>query len=198
MNIVFDLGGVVVSWRPQALIAGFSADPVVQDRVRTQILGHADWIELDRGALLQPDAVVRAAQRTGLSEAAVGEFFRQVPLALVAVPDTVELLYRLNANGQRLFCLSNMHPAFIEHLEKAYTFWDTFHGIVISCRLGLCKPEPGIYRHLLDTYGLCGTDTVFIDDTPENLTAAAAFGIRTILFENTAQCERQLQALGCI
>jgi hypothetical protein len=31
-----------------------------------------------------------------------------------------------------------------------------------------------------------------------NLAAAAAFGIRTIRFENAAQCERELQALGCL
>jgi hypothetical protein len=39
---------------------------------------------------------------------------------------------------------------------------------------------------------------VFIDDTEVNLTAAAQFGMRTIKFESPAQCERQLQVLGCI
>jgi len=48
------------------------------------------------------------------------------------------------------------------------------------------------------TYGLEGADTVFIDDTDVNLSAAAQFGIHTVKFESPAQCESQLQALGCI
>jgi putative hydrolase of the HAD superfamily len=90
-----------------------------------------------------------------------------------------------------------MHVASIAHLEQAYTFWDVFTGVVISCRLHLCKPEPAIYRYLLETYGLEGAHTVFIDDTEANLAAAAQFGMRTIKFENPAQCERLLHVLGC-
>ena len=91
-----------------------------------------------------------------------------------------------------------MHVASIAHLEQAYTFWDVFTGVVISCRLHLCKPESAIYAYLLETYGLEGAHTVFIDDTEANLAAAAQFGMRTIHFESPAQCERQLQVLGCL
>jgi putative hydrolase of the HAD superfamily len=198
LNIVFDLGGVVVTWEPAALIAKVFSDPMVQARVRTEILGHADWLALDRGTLPRQDAIIRAAQRTGLSEAEVTALLQQVPPALVAIPETVDLLYRLKAQGHTLFCLSNMHVASIEHLEKTYTFWEVFTGVVISCRLYLCKPEPAIYAYLLETYGLDGANTVFIDDTAANLIAAAQFGMRTIQFESPAQCERQLQTLGCI
>ena len=198
MNIVFDLGGVVVTWEPEALITKVFADPVVQGVVRSEILGHADWLALDRGMLPRQDAIVRAAQRTGLPEAAVAALLQQVPPALVAIPGTVDLLYRLKAQGHTLFCLSNMHVASIEHLEQAYTFWEVFAGAIISCRLHLCKPEPAIYAYLLETYRLDGADTVFIDDTDVNLTAAAQFGIHTIKFETPAQCARQLQALGCL
>jgi putative hydrolase of the HAD superfamily len=198
LNIVFDLGGVVVTWEPEVIIAKVFADPVMQARVRTQIIGHADWLALDRGTLPRQDAIVRAAKRTGLPDADVAELLRQVPPALVAIPGTVDLLYRLQAQGHTLFCLSNMHVASIDHLEKSYTFWEVFAGVVISCRLHLCKPEPAIYTYLLETYGLDGANTVFIDDTEVNLSAAAQFGIRTVKFESPVQCESRLQALGCI
>jgi putative hydrolase of the HAD superfamily len=166
--------------------------------VHSEFVGHPDWVELDRGTLALDDAVARAAQRTGLSEFALGHFLRQVPPALVAIPDTVELLYRLKAQGHTLYCLSNMHFASIEYLEQAYTFWEVFTGKVISCRLKLCKPEPEIYAHLLETYGIKGADTVFIDDVEINLTAARQFGIQTIRFESPAQCASRLQAFDYI
>lgn len=198
MNIVFDLGGVVVTWEPEVVIAKVFTDPVVRAKVRTQIIEHADWLALDRGTLPWQDAVVRAAKRTGLSKADVTGFLRQVPSSLVAIPETVDLLYRLKAKGHSLFCLSNMHVASIDHLEKLYTFWEVFAGVVISCRLNLCKPEPAIFTYLLETYGLDAADIVFIDDTEVNLSAAARFGMQTVKFESPAQCESQLQALGCI
>ena len=198
MNIVFDLGGVVVRWEPEVIIATVFVDPVVQAIVRKEIIGHADWLALDRGTLPRQDAIVRAARRTGLLASEVAALLRQVPPALVAIAGTVDLLYRLKARGHTLFCLSNMHVASIDHLEQAYTFWEVFTGIAISCRLHMCKPEPAIYAYLLETYGLDGANTVFIDDTEANLRAAMRFGLHTIKFESPAQCERQLRALGCI
>ena len=197
MNIVFDLGGVVVRWEPDALIATVFSDPLVRAAMRAEFVGHADWLALDRGTLSPRNAIERAAKRIGLPEVDIEKFLQQVPPALVPIPAMVDLLYRLKANGHRLFCLSNMHVASIEYLESAYTFWEVFEGVVVSCRLQLCKPEAAIYGYLLETYGLNANDTVFIDDTPENLTAAAKLGLRALRFESPAQCERELKVLDC-
>ena len=198
MNIVFDLGGVVVRWEPDALIATVFSEPLVRAAMRAEFVGHADWLALDRGTLSPRNAIERAAKRTGLPETDMEKFLQQVPPALVPIPDMINLLYRLKANGHTLFCLSNMHVASIEHLERAYTFWEVFEGVVVSCRLQLCKPEPAIYSYLLETYGLKANETVFIDDTAENLTAAAELGLHALRFVSPAQCERDLRALGCI
>lgn len=198
MNIVFDLGGVVVRWEPDALIATVFSDPLIRAAMRAEFVGHADWLALDRGTLSPRNAIERAAKRIGLPEADIEKFLQQVPPALVPIPAMVDLLYRLKANGHRLFCLSNMHVASIEYLESAYTFWEVFEGVVVSCRLQLCKPEAAIYGYLLETYGLNANDTVFIDDTPENLAAAADLGLHALRFESPAQCERELKVLGCI
>ncbi len=198
LNVVFDLGAVVVTWEPDAIIASVFADAATQDAVRSKILRHPDWLALDRGTLPLRDAVARGASRTGLSRADVARFFQQIPPALVPIPGTLALLQRLKARGHRLFCLSNMHMASIEHLEQAHGFWEVFEGVVISCRVNLIKPEPAIYAHLLEKYRLRGEETVFVDDMEVNLAAAAKFGIRTIRFAHPVQCERELHALGIV
>ena len=198
MNIVFDLGGVVVRWEPEALIADVFDDPQVCRVVHSGFVGHPDWVELDRGTLAPEDAVARASERTGLPHFELAEFLRRVPSGLVAITDTVELLYRLKAQGHSLYCLSNMHFASIEYLERTHDFFDVFTGKVISCRLNMCKPEPKIYSHLLETYGLDAADTVFIDDVEVNLATAQQMGIQTIRFENPVQCTNELRAMGCI
>lgn len=196
MNLVFDLGGVVVRWDPEAIIAGVFKDEKDRARVRDAVFSHPDWLELDRGTLGRDDAIKRAAQRTGMPAADITRLLQAVPPSLVVFPDTVALLRRLKGKGYPLYCLSNMHFASIEYLERKETFWDVFNGRVISCRLQLCKPEAGIYEHLLRTFGLEPAQTIFIDDVQKNLDAAAKLGIRTLRFENAAQCERELQSLG--
>lgn len=198
MNVVFDLGGVVVAWRPEEIVAQAFVDRDTRALVEREIIGHPDWLELDRGSLTVDDVVVRAAARTGLAEAEVREFIEGVPAALVANEEVVALVRRLHAAGHRLFCLSNMPELSMEHLERVNDFWDLFSGAVISSRVGHCKPEPAIYEHLISTYQLDPSDTVFIDDVPANVTAAAAFGIRTIRFESAVQCEAELRRLGCL
>lgn len=197
MNIVFDLGGVVFTWEPEKIIARVFADPAVRTLVRSKIFEHADWDQLDRGTLLYPEATLRAAARTGLPKSAMARLFRQVPLSLLGLPETVALLRRLKAMGHRLFYLSNMHVASIDYLERAYTFWDVFVGGVISCRVHLIKPEPEIYRYLIKQYGLNKRQTIFIDGLAANLEPAERIGMQTIKFENPVQCERRLEILGC-
>jgi putative hydrolase of the HAD superfamily len=198
LNIVFDLGGVVVRWEPETLIADLFDDPEVCRVVHSEFVGHPDWVELDRGTLAPEDAVARASERTGLSHFELNHFLQRVPSRLTPITDTVELLHRLKAQGHSLYCLSNMHFASIEYLERTYDFFDVFTGKVISCRLNLCKPEPKIYSHLLETYGLHAADTVFIDDVEVNLATARQMGIQTVRFENPVQCTDELRAMGCI
>jgi putative hydrolase of the HAD superfamily len=131
-----------------------------------------------------------------MAQAEIRRLLLAVPPSLVPIPETIELLYRLKARGYPLYCLSNMHIASIEHLEREQKFFEVFTGQVISCRLKLCKPEPAIYEQALKVNRLEAKDTVFIDDVDVNIAAAAEVGLRTIQFQNAAQCERELRALG--
>lgn len=194
--LVFDLGGVVLTWEPEAIVAAVFDDPAVRARVHAQILGHDDWIALDRGTLALEDAIARAARRTGLSPEEVAAFFQAVPPALSPREEMLDLLRRLQSRGHRLFCLSNMHRASLEHLERAHRFWEVFEGRVISCRVQMVKPEPGIYRHLLETHSLRAAATLFVDDVEINVRAAEVVGMRGIRFESRGQCEAELGRLG--
>jgi putative hydrolase of the HAD superfamily len=110
----------------------------------------------------------------------------------------LDLLHRLKARGHSLYCLSNLHANSFAHLKAEYLFWEIFDGAVISCLVHLCKPEPAIYAHMLESFRLSGPETVFIDDMEANLDAAKPFGLRTIRFVTQMQCERELAAIDCL
>ena len=198
MDIIFDLGGVVLTWDPKAIIAGVFVDEASQALVLSEVFGHCDWVELDRGTMPLEVAIAGAVSRTGLPEADLARMFRRVPLALVPIPQMLDLLHRLKARGHSLYCLSNLHANSFAHLKAEYLFWEIFDGAVISCLVHLCKPEPAIYAHMLESFRLSGPETLFIDDMEANLDAAKPFGLRTIRFVTQMQCERELAAIGCL
>lgn len=198
MNIVFDLGGVVFRWQPNEIIASVFHDPETQDLVMRQVIEHPDWIELDRGTLAPEEAIDRASRRTGLPRTDIETLMAAVPRFLTPIEETLELIGDLQGRDNRLFVLSNMQIASIEHLEKTHGIWDLFDGIVISSRINMVKPEAAIYRHLLTVHQLDARKTIFIDDMPENVAAAAALDIGTIRFIDSSQCRQALTNLGCL
>lgn len=195
MNIVFDLGGVVFRWQPDAIIASVFAEPDVRALVRKQIFEHADWVELDRGTMARAQAIDRGAARTGLPVRDIERLLHAVPRFLTAIHPTIELIRQLRNPSNRLFVLSNMHLASMAHLERQYDIWKLFDGIVVSSRVRKVKPDLDIYEHLLNQYQLVPAETVFIDDTQENLAAASSLGVHTIRFVDAAQCRQALAEL---
>ena len=192
MNVVFDLGGVVFSWKPDAIIRSIFEDPGTQDLIREEIFEHSDWVELDRGTIALEQAIDHGAARTGLPCQDIERLLGAVPHFLTPIEATIDLIRELSDTKNRLFVLSNMHLASIAYLEQHHKIWDMFDGIVISSRIQMVKPERQIYEHLLTLYQLEPAETVFIDDTPENLAAASSMGIQTIRFVDSVQCERAL------
>ena len=57
---------------------------------------------------------------------------------------------------------------------------------MISAQVRLVKPDPAIYRHLLEQFALDPTETVFFDDRPENVAGARAAGLQAHQFDHAA------------
>ena len=198
MNFVFDLGGVVFRWQPEKIIRHVFQDKKKQDLVRSGIIGHADWVELDRGTLSLDQAIARGTSRTGLPREEVEKLFNAVPQSLTPIEETIDLIRTIRGLNNRLFVLSNMHAASISYLEKRHKIWNLFDGVVISSRIQKVKPEIEIYEYLLTVHRLNAAETVFIDDMSENLAGASQVGIQTIRFVDADQCRKDLMSLGCI
>lgn len=198
MNIVFDLGGVVFRWDPDAIARCVFDDRETRDRVKSEIFGHEDWVALDRGTLEHDEAVEKGMSRTGLSRQDIERLLGEVPRSLAPIPGMFELIGDTKQAGNSLYVLSNMQSSSIEHLEASHDIWRLFDGVVISCRIKKVKPERAIYEYLLREHRLQAAETVFIDDMPENLVAASQLGIGTVRFVDASQCRKQLANLGCL
>ena len=194
-NVIFDLGGVLITWRPQEIIDAFFSEPEVRAQMRDDVFRHADWVEMDRGTLDELAVAQRSASRVGREPAEMTALLEFVKSSLLPIAETVELLGSLRARGLKLYALSNISEPMFRHIEARYDFFRLFHGIVISGAIRLVKPEPAIYEHLRDRFALDFAESVFIDDLPQNVEAARGLGLAAIRFESPAQCVRELEAL---
>lgn len=101
------------------------------------------------------------------------------------VKECAEVLDNEGNPIHRQFILSNFAGDTFDELMKQGHCADAFISIapndrIISGKIGLIKPDPSIFKYLLDTYRLKAEDCIFIDDKLENIESAKALGITTI------------------
>ncbi|HVJ48848.1 HAD-IA family hydrolase [Desulfitobacterium sp.] len=106
--------------------------------------------------------------------------------------DVVEVLNELKYSGYKLFYLSNFHLLAFEDVFKRYDFFSNFEGGIVSYKEKLMKPEKDIYEKLINSYEINPNESIFIDDTKENIEGALKLGFQTILFTTSLELREKL------
>jgi 2-haloacid dehalogenase len=194
--VVFDLGGVLIDWDPRHLYRHLIPDEAEMERFLREVVS-AEWnLEHDRG---RPFAEgVALLKREHPDQAGLIEAFRERwPETLGgAIEGTVEILAELRTSGIRLLALTNWSAETWPIGRARFPFLAWFEAVIVSGEERLVKPDPAIFRILVDRHGLDPATTVFVDDLARNVEAAASLGFRTILFTTPAALRRDLRAEG--
>lgn len=176
--IIFDFGDVFLNLEKDVQVAAFQKlglnelwtdDLMAQnDRFEKGQITEQEFLEsfqkeLPNASLLD----IRAAWNT-----IIGDF----PL------ERLEFLQMLSGK-YRLFLLTNtdeIHISWFEHktgMSFCTAFYTSFEKVLYSYEMGMRKPDPAIYSHILEKYDLSPKRTLFIDDKKSNTDAAAALGL---------------------
>jgi putative hydrolase of the HAD superfamily len=102
----------------------------------------------------------------------------------------------LKQRGLLTGILSNMGDTVLEVLLNTHAWISNFDVQVWSYQLLLAKPDPAIYLHTLAKLGTQPEETLFLDDRPENISAAHDLGIQAIQFSNADKLRQDLIAAG--
>jgi 2-haloacid dehalogenase len=182
--VIFDVGGVLIDWNPRHLYRKlFAGDDEAMERFLAEICtpgwnhlqdAGRSWWEGTR------ELIARWPQHATLIEAFDSRWEEMVPQAL---DDTIALAAALSRRGIPLFCLTNFSAEKFPLVRRRFDVFDLFDGIVVSGEIGVAKPDPAIFCHLLDRFMLSPRDCFFIDDAPANVAAARALGMSAHLFE---------------
>lgn len=197
-TVVFDVGNVLLDWNPRYLYRKIFADEATMERFLAEVCT-AEWnLELDRG-LAFADAVAERIARFpefAYHIRAYDERWREMIDGVIE--DSVALLERLAERGVPLYALTNFSAEKFDEAYERFAFFERFDGIVVSGRVKLVKPDPAIYRLLLETHGLDARACLFLDDSAANVEAAREIGFRAVRYENPRQAEEILAAFSLL
>lgn len=204
--LIFDLGGVLIDLHIDRSFAALAA------------LGVEQSLLTEKGCLL--NEYMQRYDRGDISTAEMfGYISSQLPLQVRReAGDTLHLriqeiwnamlgeyatakfhrIEELRRRGYRVVLLSNTNDGHWGEIERKFLaamgkpFSSCFDALYLSYRMHCRKPEPEIFRALLDAEGVAPADTIFFDDSAENCAAARALGIDAVLLERNAPWSGEL------
>jgi putative hydrolase of the HAD superfamily len=92
--------------------------------------------------------------------------------------------------------LSNMGDSVLENMKRKFDWLPRFDVLVWSYQLHMAKPDPAIYRYVLNELGTRPEETLFLDDRLINIEAAQALGMQAIQFSTVPKLREDLIAAG--
>ena len=133
----------------------------------------------------------------GLDEAATGELNRWDARMWTTQNDAmVAWQAELKRAGVLTAILSNMGDSVCESVNRELGWLKRFDALVWSYRLRIAKPDPAIYRYVLEKLGTEAGETLFIDDKWENVEAAEALGMKGVVFSDVDALRSELISRG--
>ena len=197
-NIVFDMGQVLIRWRPEEILEHFELTGEEKTMLLQELFWSPEWTQQDRGILTEGEMIERVSARLPESlHAAVEEVIKAWHVwHLTPMPGMAELVRRLKAQGYGIYLLSNASTALRGYFPRIPGS-ECFDGLMVSAEEKLLKPQHEIYERLYERFDLVPEQCVFIDDSPANIEGAMLTGMQGIVFRgDTERLRRELRALG--
>jgi len=156
-----------------------------------------EWKSLEIGAISSETYDDHVAQQLGLPDRkAVRRFYDQY-----YADDNLELpvvdAVRSLRERYPVALLTNAFPGHAEMACERYGFDPRaeFDLYVNSAEVGMAKPDPAIYRLVLDRLEVSPQRAIFVDDSVRNTDGARLLGIQTLVFTDTQSALENLAAL---
>jgi len=185
---IFDMGGV--------LCCDFNDIPIISDYLEIteeNFFTYADenFRKLLDGKIDSNEFWVRFSLRYGkkVKEELFGKFFN--PGINQGTKDIIKQL----KSDSRVVCGTNTIDSHYYYLLNQGSY-DIFDEVYASNLIGISKPDPDFCRYILKKEGIKPENTIFVDDTEENIFSAQKIGINSILFTDSESLKEQIETFN--
>jgi FMN phosphatase YigB (HAD superfamily) len=194
-NIVFDLGNVLINFRPSKYFEDKGYPETIISKIVADIFGSTEWLLLDNGDISTPEAIESLSRKSSLLKEEIAHIFNLRTDMMFPLDQNVRLLPELKKQGYRLYFLSNFPLDIFEEIKTGYFFFGYFDGGVISSEVKFSKPDRRIYENLLEKYFLTASESLFIDDIEINVRSAEELGMKGLITYGSEDISKELMAV---
>jgi putative hydrolase of the HAD superfamily len=199
--VIWDFGGVLTTSPFEAFTRYERERGIPSDIIRrTNAANHLEnaWAKFERAEIdVETFDALFAAESAALGAEVRGKDV--LPLLQGELrPEMVEALKRVKASC-KTGCITNNLPANAIGSTSGRTLYVAevmalFDHIIESAKIGLRKPDPRIYRMMVEALGVDPAHCVYLDDLGVNLKPAREMGMTTIKVTDAAQALAELEA----
>jgi len=192
-NIIFDLGNVLISFKPSEYFDKNNYPENIKATILTDIFASKEWLKLDNGEITTADAIDAIAEKSSLNKEEIAHIFNLRTDLMFPLDSNVRLLPELKKRGFRLYYLSNFPADIFEEVKTGYYFFKYFDGGLISAEAKFSKPDAALYNILLERYSLASNESLFIDDIEINVRTAETLGMKGIVTYGSLEISKEIE-----
>ena len=201
-NIIFELGGVFLDLDMEKTIRAFTEIGFTREMIKQEYTDHKTLWKFEIGGI-NPDQF-RQGIRDRLNKNIPDEKIDKAWNAMILGFQETKIIILKNLKSKyRTFLLSNTN---ILH-EKIYSrilkeefgingMRDLFEKFYYSHILGMAKPDPEIFKYVLNDSNLIPEETLYVDDSEQHISVARKFGIRCFLFPRNGDLNEVIKYLN--
>ena len=198
MNIVFDIGNVLLRWDPRFLFTQYFENEEEMEWFLAHVCNHEWNLEQDRGRSFAEAVKLATAQYPDHAEAIAAYDTQWHQMIPHAIDGTVEIFKELVERDAPVYAITNWNGDKFRETRLRFPFLDRFRDIVVSGDEKLLKPDAAIYELLLARNRLAADQCLFIDDSVANVAGAQAVGMQAHRFLSPGLLRAELQTRGLL
>lgn len=197
--VVFDIGGVLIDWNPRYLYRKlFGGDDAAMEQFLATVCTPEWNLQQDAGRSWADGVAERIGRFPQYADLITAYDTRWSETVPDRVPGTAALLAALIDRRVPVYAITNFSREKFPIAQARFPELTRFAGIVVSAVERMVKPDPRIYRLLLDRYHLAAEQCLFIDDVEKNVAGARAVGMHAVQFTSAAALDAVLRGYGLI
>ena len=192
--LILDLGNVLAFHDNVKLFAQMARAFGTTPEAMKERLDGGLWERVNRGQLPGDSLRVELVQRLGKDLAAKDWF--ELWNCHFTLNEPMVTMVQFLVGQVKLVLLSNTHDQHVAWLRPKLPVLEQFDALVLSCEVGLLKPEKAIYERALAAAGTAPWKTAFFDDVKAYAIGATQVGIHGRVFTSVEQFQEDLAKLG--
>ena len=192
-KVIFDLGKVLVKFDPNNLFKKlFETD----DEINYFYKNICTWEwHVNQDLVYDTDQATqdKIKEYPDYKEAIEAFYGRFQEMITGTYDENINIALDLKKKQIPIYVLSNFPGKQFDIYMSKNKFLNNFDDMIISGKVGLKKPDPRIYELAKKNFDCQPQSTLFIDDRPENTSAAQEQGFQTITLDDPYKLDEYLK-----